>query len=316
MAATPRPGSAALANEPMYPEAWHIVCNWIWIGQLLFALVGCLRETKLIPKVALPGSPLVLYARKRQDPTSAEKPSWLGSFATAQGQFRVVLATHTAFYVLEMLMTSMVTKFSSMAMHHVVAIIIFMLFYFYPGNASVISILPIILHSLYWVTGGTSIPLLGIYNIVLLLAGIIILFGALTAHAWECLLSHPPPGTKPPPRKEPTKITVSNSSGRDKNDPTPTPPRPAETNLGISALALFWVNYVTYCVAYQGGYCPANPMEFGGGGDGAEGWRLKNGEWEPLMWVIGAALGGLVGSIVVVWVAAAIWVDGGRAELA
>ncbi|KAJ3219564.1 hypothetical protein HDU67_000509 [Dinochytrium kinnereticum] len=288
-----------IADEVMFPDDWHIAFNRVWVGICLAALLWCLAKGRLVPSSRRPAERVVLFGVRMS-----------GSVINSAVVFRAYqmgLVAHSVFYVLEMVATSIVLLYPAMALHHIVALYIFLLFIMHPSNMSFVTIFPVFFHSLYWALGTDNITILALYNISLWIVGHIILFAALTRQAWDALvlkLALSTPKTSPQPPKPPQPLLPKFLN------------IPFEGILGISATSLFWVNYLTYCCAYQGSLClgdftnltakPPPPTT-----------PLQRSKWmTAISHTLATSLTGLLISLLLVWVSASLWVASEGAELA
>ncbi|KAI8836153.1 hypothetical protein BC829DRAFT_405904 [Chytridium lagenaria] len=227
----------------MFPDSWHIAFNCIWIVICAFILLWCFVRGRMVPSTRFP----------------SERKQLLGTPLASLINPKVVflifkygLGVHSIFYIVEMVATSIITKYPAM--------------------------------------GATHIPILGIYNLVLLIVGTIVLFSAVTRQAWDVVilkLSH-----------HPVPLLI-----------------PMETSLGFSATGLFWVNYMAYCSFHQGQLCP---VSFSGLEAGIPSLTSPDRpRWMMAMgWTMGVSIAGFAISVLFVWIAASIWMMDESAELA
>ncbi|KAI9145088.1 hypothetical protein BKA69DRAFT_661743 [Paraphysoderma sedebokerense] len=89
--------------------------------------------------------------------------------------FNLYLILHSIFYMAELLFAQILTEYTSMAIHHIIALSIFYMTFVTPSLLSFSTILPYWLHSLYWCVGGGKdrVNLLILYNASLLGAAIV-----------------------------------------------------------------------------------------------------------------------------------------------
>ncbi|KAI9007276.1 hypothetical protein BC832DRAFT_441131 [Gaertneriomyces semiglobifer] len=180
--------------DPMLPAEIHRTLNVAFFYQCSIALLYCLWTRRILP-------------------TDRRHPTVKSIFLE---QFRWMLVLHGAFYAVEMVVTDMLGGGTPMAVHHLVAVVIFTTIAVEPHGICTVSLLPFLLHSYFWVySTGASFFLLTLYNWSLLLAGTVgVVLRAI---------------------QQPPVITWR---------------IPAATLLEAG------VNYFTYCWNYWGTYCP------------------------------------------------------------
>ncbi|KAI8822958.1 uncharacterized protein EV422DRAFT_522828 [Fimicolochytrium jonesii] len=179
----------------MFPRTAQIAHNTLGLLQLSLALLQCLRERRFLPTASRLTSRYSL-------------------------QLRYHFHIYIAFYILELVFSDVVTEFPNMAVHHIVAIAIFLGALSDFGSLSAITLVPFLLHAVFWTLGqGVSFTLLAVYNMGF---GCIILL--LVAN-----------NTRPPHRRWFAPVAW-----------------PVVTMGGLEVC----VNYVTYCLDYEGVRCP------------------------------------------------------------
>jgi hypothetical protein len=104
-----------------------VLVNEIWFAQTLVSIIYCIHENRLVCQ---------------------EKPS----NNIMINQFKFMLITNFIWYVAELLITQMSTRLVSLAIHHVVALPIFIMGLMEPQAFSIIYLSPYIWHQLYYLT--------------------------------------------------------------------------------------------------------------------------------------------------------------------
>ena len=127
----------------MFPDFYHIVANVVWFIQTSVSLWHLYRIGKIHP--------------------IRNKHAW-NIFPSSIEQTKWMLLSHSIFYGFELIATNMVVDFHSMAIHHVVSLLIFHHMYRNPGSVSVTSLIPFLLHHIYWALGAQYDSILYIYN--------------------------------------------------------------------------------------------------------------------------------------------------------
>lgn len=135
----------------MFPSKWHIFLNNVWLVQGLVAILGCVLDSRWIMNHKKSSNFLVI-------------------------QFYSQLYLHSLFYILEILITSVSTKYFNMLIHHIFAILIFVAIIFSKHTVSVLLLLPFISHAMYWLDGYFDNRTLALYNFILLYVGISTVF--------------------------------------------------------------------------------------------------------------------------------------------
>jgi hypothetical protein len=123
-----------------------------------------------------------------------------------------------------------------LAIHHYIAFFIFFAIGFDPNSISLVTLIPILIHIVFWILGATSLALLSFYNWCLVLAGMILIHNNLSV------------GVKA---------------------------QPIGNMLPAGAISLTWVNYYIYCLYYNGSACIRNDW-FGTKARGFVFWSLFN----------------------------------------
>ncbi|KAI8846782.1 hypothetical protein BC829DRAFT_491130 [Chytridium lagenaria] len=176
----------------MFPLIWHISLNHLWLLQCLITISYCLYHQRWMP---MSGGTFRPWAVK---------------------QFKGLLILHAAFYIVELYTTNMWFKFTQMAIHHSFALLIFTTIYLEPNSLSVTTLIPFILHALYWTIGASSDPILYTYNFILGMSGMVGLHQLLLVEPID---------------------------------------RPITFALPLQVLGVAWTNYFTYCHSYGGTVC-------------------------------------------------------------
>ncbi|KAJ3118372.1 hypothetical protein HDU96_002214 [Phlyctochytrium bullatum] len=170
-------------RELMFPTPWHIQWNWMWLTQTCVLMAWLIYRQRWVPAWNCPSN-------------------WVVK------QFSFMLVTHSLFYVVEIYATDIFASYTPMFWHHVLAIVVFSCFFIDNNTLSVVTVIPIIIHGIFWVMGADNLPLLMVYNTILLLAGLITFFNNVAAG--------------------PANAPIGNM-------------------LGLTAVAISMVNYFTYC---------------------------------------------------------------------
>jgi hypothetical protein len=131
----------------MFPQAWHVATNLVFLVQTFICILYFFKRNIFLPV------------------------AHHGDYHMEEIQFRGMLIFHCMFYVAELVLTDIISDFTSMSVHHILAIVIFLCMFYEPDTICVFSLLPYALHMVYWVTGGENEYLLFFYNIYFFLLG-------------------------------------------------------------------------------------------------------------------------------------------------
>ncbi|KAJ3329108.1 hypothetical protein HDU76_008653 [Blyttiomyces sp. JEL0837] len=187
-------------NDRTLPDFWQVVLQRIFLIQIIIANIYCIRAGRWVPSSA----PYSVANKKT------------GNVPWPVRQFHVMLGIQSAFYIVEMMFSGMFVKFSTMAIHHIVAMVIFSSIVMEPNCISFIALGPFIVHAIYWSLNTWDNRILMFYNLFLLACGMIGLYN-------NILLG---------PKHRP----ISNFQP-------------------LMAICLAWTNFITYCIFYSGYYC-------------------------------------------------------------
>ncbi|ORY50982.1 hypothetical protein BCR33DRAFT_712931 [Rhizoclosmatium globosum] len=206
----------------MFPNVWHFP-NWIlflhcvWLRRWLPSQWQASRdfEAKQIEAKEEDGRPW--------------NPPW------TVWQFWGMLVTHAAFYLVEVDVTDIISKYPPMASHHLLGVILMWVYSTNVNCLSVLSLFPFVLHSAYFSLGATKDYILASYNIAILLCG---LFGMIISKDD----SHNP-------------LEENESNGA-------VIAPPISLLLPVMALAVGSNNYYTFCqYYYEGDACPSRDQK-------------------------------------------------------
>ncbi|TPX71719.1 hypothetical protein SpCBS45565_g00792 [Spizellomyces sp. 'palustris'] len=179
--------------DHMLPTRYHAVVNGFGLLQISIALAHCFSKRRYFP---------------------AESPV---SFRFVS-QFRLHLVLYIIFYTFELIQTDIIRSFTNMALHHLIAIVIFAGFLSEFNTVSVITLTPFLFHALYWTVGyGRVYHLLALYNLALLVDFVLLLTNNLSKRKFCASVSY---------------------------------------RLLACVLAEINVNAFTYCWNYSGSHCP------------------------------------------------------------
>jgi hypothetical protein len=101
---------------------------------------------------------------------------------------QVALCLHFALYILELGCTGMVLKYTSMAIHHLFSLLLFLATLREPASLCFWWIVPYWLHAVYWVVNpivsdAAAFALLVVYNVLLFMGGIALYYSAVAHQA-------------------------------------------------------------------------------------------------------------------------------------
>ncbi|KAJ3063845.1 hypothetical protein HDU98_000380 [Podochytrium sp. JEL0797] len=204
-------------------DASHSLLNGLFLWQTIAALHWCIIHRRW---VHLPHRNIACLDCRQRHHTkgpSIDKDPIPDPNSIYLKQFQLQLVAHAAFYIYELATSDMHSTFQSMALHHYVAFLIFLTYINDIGSISVTTLLPFLLHSLFWVLYPSLSPtqnflLLATYNLTLYTVGFICLLNSFSLTSWDALVFlhfpslsnprnvanrkiHPPPPTAPTFRK-------------------------------------------------------------------------------------------------------------------
>ncbi|KAJ3402305.1 hypothetical protein HDU80_005200 [Chytriomyces hyalinus] len=277
------------------PDSWHMRANQVWLLPILAMFVHCLvqrrwlssqwKESRRAERVLVGVEDPQLLAKKADDPPAASgnkegntrwAPSW------TMWLFWLMLATHTLYYIVEIDSTQMLRENKGMAYHHFASYVVF---FGYAKNANdicVVTLLPLVIHCLYWSFFGTTtvethsaltMSILALYNVALLFCGSVcfVMFFAL-----ENAYSR---GRVP--------ITVRRQDGATLKAIMT---HPTDLLMPLTCVAIGAVNYSIYCTLHSGSVCgAANVFDADLG--------TNHRVWSCILYVIWVSLSSLVGVV-------------------
>ncbi|KAI8608817.1 hypothetical protein BC830DRAFT_1153677 [Chytriomyces sp. MP71] len=241
------------SNEWMFPTPWHQLANHVWGLQAWILFIHCVLLRRWLPSQwassraheAEHVSSMSL-SHIQDDENESVKPAapWRPPFTVIQ--FWLMLLTHSLFYIIELDSTLLTVRYVPMAYHHYIALLIFGAYLSNVNALCVLSLLPLLLHSLFWSLGATNFLLLSVYNLCMTLCGIaatILIFAvkSLPDRGEEML----PVSSLPLPLVGTIQDTVLSTRIRP----------PISYFLPFCSILIASVNYYTYCKWYNGLAC-------------------------------------------------------------
>ena len=149
----------------MFPERWHKVVNFIFLVQTSVAIYFCLKLRLFFPHT------FTKDFRYLREKTEGKSRKWENLHMFIR-QFKYLLIVHGIFYGLELLFTDMITEFHGMALHHLVSIAVFVIMFMQPEMVSATTLVPYLLHHLYWTLGAVHDEILYVYNLYFFCLGL------------------------------------------------------------------------------------------------------------------------------------------------
>ncbi|KAJ3396801.1 hypothetical protein HDU80_009835 [Chytriomyces hyalinus] len=134
------------------PDEWQVWLNRIYTVQSLILIGYCAIRR------AHPHAPLASGSRWFLGP-NAPSNHWVFR------QYNTMLWAHAVYYAVELLFTSMLTKYSIMAVHHIFAIAMALGSLTHQNTLSVFCTIPLLIHNIMWASNIHSFALLALYNI-------------------------------------------------------------------------------------------------------------------------------------------------------
>ncbi|KAI8807515.1 hypothetical protein BJ742DRAFT_895395 [Cladochytrium replicatum] len=209
----------------LFPDEWHLGLNMLVLSLEFVVIVWCIIERRVVARelqnAKLASTPPKPSSSTKQPHNIAINQTNHAAWVRRVGLVSMftMLTTHSTFYILELTFTSLMTQFPPMALHHILALAIFLAIALEPQSISIVIVAPFIGHATVWLTDISNLHYLMTYNCVLLAAGITFL----AQPGWH--------------RGAGEKAVV-----------TPV--------LGVLAIMTAATNYFTYCWGYLGTVCP------------------------------------------------------------
>jgi len=138
-------------NDYMLPDQWHYLLNVLWTLQTFIAMFGCISYG--------------LYFPQNSEIKWKDLPPVVR-------QFKFLLYLNTTFYIIELFSTRMLVEHHSMALHHLVAMTIFITTLCEPHMVCVCSLLPYLMHNIHWALQSQYEIILYFYNAYFFALGI------------------------------------------------------------------------------------------------------------------------------------------------
>lgn len=129
----------------------YYVFNQFWLMQIIICLCYCIKAKKFLPNARNSKHPAIL-------------------------QFNLVLLTNGILFILEMIATNIIQLNFNSCLHHLIALLIFILTLFQQNMICVFYLIPYLFHSLYWYFEFQYDYLLCIYNVSLFLTAFVVTF--------------------------------------------------------------------------------------------------------------------------------------------
>ncbi|KAI8814059.1 hypothetical protein BJ742DRAFT_786317 [Cladochytrium replicatum] len=202
-------------NAQLLPGEWHRPLNMVVLLLEIPVVAWCIAERRIFDRdlVTQIGPP----SRLQISSTPKSSISTIGKLGLSATY--TMLMIHSIFYLYELTFTAMMSRFSPMALHHILSLAIFFAIALEPRVISLISIAPFLAHAAIWLVEINNRYLLALYNVSFLLSGL----SFLARRGWL------------------------NGMGQHVK---------LSSTVEILTMTIVATNYFTYCWSYLGSMCP------------------------------------------------------------